>query len=83
MIYFRGLLNGQEVDSLNKFVATDPAFAKYSYGRDDGEGRKTKSISWNHPGDDITGAIARSEKVATTMQNVSGLSLLCWMGVVC
>lgn len=37
-----------------------------------GQGRKTRLALWDDPADDITGVIARSEKVAGTFQKVSG-----------
>ena len=40
-----------------------------SYGA--GEGRETMFSLWNHPGNDITGMISRSEKVAGTFEKVS------------
>ena len=44
---------------------------KHSYGRDDGEGGRTKVCLWHKPGDDITGIIGRSEKMAGTFEQVS------------
>ena len=43
---------------------------EHSYGRDDGEGGTVKVCLWNQPGDDITGIIARSEKMAGTFVQV-------------
>ena len=43
---------------------------EHSYGRDDGEGGMVKVCLWNQPGDDITGIIARSEKMAGTFEQV-------------
>ena len=48
----------------------DESVAKHSFERDDGIGRRTKYLAWNHPGNDITGVIARSEKVAGTFDKV-------------
>ena len=36
-----------------------------------GEGRRTRLALWDDPADDITGVIARSEKVASTFEKVS------------
>ena len=36
-----------------------------------GEGRRTRLALWDDPADDITGVIARSEKVAGTFEKVS------------
>ena len=43
---------------------------EHSYGRDDGEGGTVKVCLWNQPGDDVTGIIARSEKMAGTFEQV-------------
>ncbi|XP_013395022.1 phytanoyl-CoA dioxygenase-like isoform X2 [Lingula anatina] len=48
----------------------DAGVAKYSFGRDDGHGRKSKYYAWNQPGNDITGMVARSEKVAGTFEQL-------------
>ena len=49
---------------------------EHSYGRDDGEGGTVKVCLWNQPGDDITGIIARSEKMAGTFEQV--INQLSW-----
>ena len=36
----------------------------------DGEGRESKLCLWNHPGTDVTGMVARCEKVAGTCAEV-------------
>ena len=36
----------------------------------DGEGRAQRMLLWNHPGDDVTGQVARSEKVIGTCEEV-------------
>ena len=41
-----------------------------NYGRNDGEGGRTKVVLWNQPGNDITGIIARSNKMAGTFEQV-------------
>ena len=39
----------------------------------DGEGRESRLVIWSHPGSDVTGMVARCEKVAGTMEQVSHL----------
>ena len=39
---------------------------------DDGEGRASRLVIWSHPGNDVTGMLARSEKVAGICEKV------CW-----
>ena len=55
---------------LKNALEHDEGIMKHSYGRDDGEGGRTKVCLWNQPGDDITGIIARSEKMAGTFEQV-------------
>ena len=43
---------------------------QHSYGRDDGKGRKTRITLWDVPGNDVTGVLARCNKVAGTMDEV-------------
>ena len=38
---------------------------------DDGQGRLTRMVAWNEPGQDITGMVARSDKVVSTCEKVS------------
>lgn len=44
----------------------------HAYGRSDGNGRMTKMALWNHPGQDITGMIARIPRVRETMELLLG-----------
>jgi len=37
---------------------------------DDGEGRASRLVIWSHPGNDVTGMLARSEKVAGICEKV-------------
>ena len=39
----------------------------------DGHGRHSRLSLWSHPGKDITGMVARSEKVAGTLEEVISL----------
>ena len=36
----------------------------------DSDGRGPRMALWKHPGSDVTGMLARCEKVATTAENV-------------
>ena len=66
----RSLLNSEELTKLKFVLENDSEILKHSYTRDDGHGRKSRMALWNHPGKDITGMIARSEKVAGTVEKV-------------
>ena len=70
----RGLLDSQEVGKLQTALEHDDGVMTKHYGRDDGAGRVSKTVLWNHPGNDITGIIARSEKFAGTFEKVKLMS---------
>jgi len=71
-IIVRDLLDGTEVTKLRIAVENDEGAQTQNYGRDDGAGRKTKVVLWNNAGNDITGVIARAEKVVTTFEKLLG-----------
>ncbi|KAJ8298786.1 hypothetical protein KUTeg_022846 [Tegillarca granosa] len=37
----------------------------------DGQGKEAKFVIWSHPGNDVTGLLARSEKVVNTSEKVT------------
>mmetsp|Transcript_12190 Transcript_12190/g.28431 ORF Transcript_12190/g.28431 Transcript_12190/m.28431 type:complete len:328 (-) Transcript_12190:86-1069(-) len=71
-IIVKGLLVGTELARLQEAIAADGGILDKAYGRDDGSGRKTRLAMWNHPGNDVTGMIARVPKVAGTMGGLLG-----------
>jgi hypothetical protein len=64
------LLSSDELDKLKKTLENDSEVLKHSFGRDDGSGRISRMALWNHPGKDITGMVARAEKVAGTVEKL-------------
>ncbi|CAH1778742.1 unnamed protein product [Owenia fusiformis] len=71
-IFLRNLLSQEEVQKLKGALESEDGVMKHVYGRDDGAGRKTKSVLWNQPGSDITGVASRTEKIAGTMEQLLG-----------
>jgi hypothetical protein len=69
-VIVRSLLSLDELDKLKKTLENDSEVLKHSFGRDDGSGRISRMALWNHPGKDITGMVARAEKVAGTVEKV-------------
>ncbi|XP_072034006.1 L-proline trans-4-hydroxylase-like [Amphiura filiformis] len=72
-IIIRSLLSEKEITILRSALENDEGIKQHAYelsATDDG--RKTRMCLWNHPGNDITGMIARSEKVAGTMEKLLG-----------
>ena len=64
------MLDTEELDKLRTALESDEGIFKHRYGRNDGAGRKSKVALWNQPGNDITGVIARAEKMAGTFEQV-------------
>ena len=69
-MFSRGLLDTEEVTKLRTALEHDEGLMTKTYTRDDGMGRHSKTCLWNHPGNDITGMVARAEKIAGTMEKV-------------
>ena len=66
----RNLLNKEEVSKLKKALEASDGVMSQVYTREDGLGRRAKVALWNHPGNDLTGIIARSQKLAGTFEKV-------------
>ncbi|XP_013382437.1 uncharacterized protein LOC106153161 [Lingula anatina] len=71
-IILRQLLDTEEITKLRVALEQDQGLRDHCNAADDGEGRAAKSTLWNYVADDITGIIARSEKVAGTMEKLLG-----------
>ena len=70
MSNYRGLLDNEEVQMLMSALEHDEGVMKKTYGRDDGSGMRAKVVLWNQPGNDITGVMAKAEKMAGTFEKV-------------
>ncbi|XP_064640082.1 L-proline trans-4-hydroxylase-like [Lineus longissimus] len=71
-IVVKGLLDSEEVTMLKEAMEQDRDVLSNCFERDDGDGQKVKLSLWNEPGDDITGYLARSDKVAGTFDELLG-----------
>eukprot|EP00058_Branchiostoma_floridae_P012641 XP_002598129.1 hypothetical protein BRAFLDRAFT_85653 [Branchiostoma floridae] len=69
-VIIRSLLSSEEIKKLTAALESDEGLKTKSYGRDDTQGRKTKTVMWSNVGNDITGAVARTEKVAGTFEQI-------------
>ncbi|XP_005090958.1 L-proline trans-4-hydroxylase [Aplysia californica] len=67
----RGFLSNPELDKLKTAVEHDRFFEK-GFGLADGTGKESRLVMWRHPGNDVTGMFARSEKIAGTCEQVLG-----------
>ena len=64
-------MDTDELIKLKDALEHDEGVMSMNYGRSDGEGGRTKVVLWNQPGNDITGIVARSEKMAGTFEKVT------------
>ncbi|XP_067936384.1 L-proline trans-4-hydroxylase-like [Watersipora subatra] len=64
------LLDKQEIELLRETIETDDGIQGACDGRADGEQRKIRVTVWKNAIDDVTGMIARSEKIAGTFQKL-------------
>ncbi|XP_052220871.1 L-proline trans-4-hydroxylase-like [Dreissena polymorpha] len=67
----RGLFSKEEVAHIEKAILAGP-FLDHTYGVADGDGREAHMILWNHPGVDVTGMVARCEKVVGGCEQLLG-----------
>lgn len=72
-IIIRNLLDQEELQKVIKTVDGSDAITKHAYNHGiDEKGRKFDRVLWSHPGHDVTGMVARSEKVAGTCEKLLG-----------
>ncbi|XP_076091450.1 L-proline trans-4-hydroxylase-like [Mytilus galloprovincialis] len=74
-ILVRGLLDNEEVEKVKKVFenATSEQILEDNKMRvSDGQGREAKLIVWSHPGNDVSGMVSRSQKVAGTCEKLMG-----------
>lgn len=71
-IMIRGLLDKEEMTGIKKVLEESEMRSKYGYGLPDGTGKEPKFVIWGHPGNDVTGMVARSEKVVNTSEKLLG-----------
>ena len=66
------LLDSKEISLLAEAARADAAMQDAAMDVRDTRGRKTNLSLWNHPGDDIYGMIARSERVVNAVEQLLG-----------
>ena len=67
-----GFFDAEEVALLQRAIAQDPGIAKNIFQVADSQGGATELALWNHPGDDLFGAVARCERVVGGMERLLG-----------
>ncbi|OWF37395.1 uncharacterized protein LOC110467390 isoform X1 [Mizuhopecten yessoensis] len=71
-ILLRGVLDKEELSMVEGTIKGSDAITKYLYYDKEYEGKKTDKVMWSHPGSDVTGMVARSEKLAGIMEKLLG-----------
>jgi ectoine hydroxylase-related dioxygenase (phytanoyl-CoA dioxygenase family) len=74
----RALFAREEIAMLSDAIVNDPAIAKNTYVRPDSKGASTELALWNHPGDDVFGAVARSARILDSMEKLLGGEVYHW-----
>jgi hypothetical protein len=74
----RGLFMPDEVALLSEAIVNDPAIAQNTYVRPDSQGASTELALWNHPSDDVFGAVARSARIVDSMEKLLGGEVYHW-----
>jgi len=64
------LFDPEEIDLLRRAGKEDRAMDEHAFDRDDGEGGRVRLSLWNHPGDDLYGMFARSERIVDTVYDI-------------
>ena len=71
-LFKRGYLSSDEVALANETIRTDPSIRSHALAINDNAGGSTELALWNHPSDDVFGAIARCERIAGGAERLMG-----------
>lgn len=71
-VLVRGLINEDEMKKLKYALENSEDIRNNVQERSDGDGAISKLCLWNYAGNDVTGVMARCQKVAGTMQALMG-----------
>ncbi|EAR02425.1 phytanoyl-CoA dioxygenase family protein [Maribacter sp. HTCC2170] len=69
-LILKNLFDQEEISLLKKAAQEDNELDRRSYGRDDGEGGTVRLSIWNHPGNNIYGLFARSERLVNVAETL-------------
>jgi len=64
------LFDAEEIELLQRSAKEDKQLDDHAYGLDDGEGGAVRLSLWNHPGDGIYGAFARSNRLVSAVESL-------------
>lgn len=71
-LVLKKLFDPEEISLLKQAAVADRELDRRSYGRDDGEGGTVRLAVWNHPGNNIYGLFARSERMVNVAEVLLG-----------
>jgi ectoine hydroxylase len=71
-LFIERLFDDEETRLLQEACRADAIMQKHAMAVRDASGRRTNLSLWNHPGDDIYGAIARSERIVNAAEQLLG-----------
>ena len=63
-------MSKEEIEKLGTVLEVDGGIRDNAILLNDGHGRNSRLSVWSHPGKDITGMVARADKVAGTIEEV-------------
>ena len=70
LFFIRSLLSKAELNKLQESLESDGGIVDNAFEMADGKGKNSRLSIWSHPGEDVTGMLARCEKVVTTSEEV-------------
>ncbi|XP_067662751.1 L-proline trans-4-hydroxylase-like [Haliotis asinina] len=71
-VLIRGLLEKDELEKVKSTLEGSEEIQRHSFVTDDSEGRKTRVSLWCQPGNDVTGMLSRSQRLAGTCAELLG-----------
>ncbi|XP_060067968.1 L-proline trans-4-hydroxylase-like [Ylistrum balloti] len=71
-ILIRGMFDDKEMANLRKVFEESDLIAKHGLKVGDGAGKQTKIVVWTHPGNDVSGVMARCDKIVNTCEDLLG-----------
>jgi ectoine hydroxylase len=71
-LFIESILDSEETSLLQEACRQDATLQSHAMAVRDAQGRKTNLSLWNHPGDDIYGTIARSERIVDATEQLLG-----------
>jgi hypothetical protein len=71
-LFIESFLDSEETSFRQEACRKDATLQNHAMAVRDAEGRKTNLTLWNHPGEDIYGTIARSERIVDATEQLLG-----------